>query len=236
MTNEELIAKYGPSNARNLSEEDLAEMRNLTTDQIEALAKAHPNGARHRAYLVLYDLNVAPEKQMHNLSTWQNLFNVRKYSNMKNLVPYTFRELFSKPSVSRGTPVANRSGGLKTVTARKVIDLSAGEAAKELQANTAAAGKTVTARKTDKPAATEGTKIAPPEALNDIKGQQAAKTASKVPTKAATKAPAAKTAAPAKTPGKAAMRALPIKEENQGDVPADQDFVDPTDDIKAGGQ
>lgn len=214
MTNEELIAKYNPANARNLSQEDLANMRNLTTDQIRVLAEAYPNGARHKAYLVLHDTNVDDAKQMHNLSTWQNLYNVRKYSGLKNLVPASFRDIFTKPQPSAKAPVAARSGNLKNVSARKVVDLSAQEAADELKKNSAAAGKTVTAGRAAEPSTDKGTgtNIAPAAALNDINAQQKTK-----------KASASKKGFKPDN----ATRSLPVKTEPaEQHVPADQEFTD----------
>jgi len=216
MTTQELIAKYNPANARNLSKEDLAAMRNLTTEELKHLAEAYPNGPRHKAYLVLYDNNVEEGKQIYTLSTWQNLYNVRKFSNLKNLVPHTFRDLFNKPQVSRASVnVSNRPGALQGMSARKVIDLSAKEAAEELKKNTAAASANVTAGKD-----VQGTQIAPAAQLNDIKGQQAAgKGARKVATR---------------TGGKGDMRAVkgnaaaaPVNVPAET-LPADQEFSDPT--------
>lgn len=218
MTTQELIAKYNPANARNLSKEDLAAMRNLTTEELKHLAEAYPNGPRHKAYLVLYDNNLEENKQIFTLSTWQNLYNVRKFSNLKNLVPHTFRELFNKPQVSRPTvSVGSRPGGLQGMSARKVIDLSAKEAAEELKKNAAAASTSanVTAAKT-----VEGTQIAPAAELNDIKGQQAAgKGARKVATR---------------TGGKGEMKAVKGNTGKEpvnvpaASLPADQEFSDPT--------
>lgn len=223
-TNEQLIAKYNPNNARNLTAEDLAEMRTLTNDQLKVLAEAYPNGARHKAYLVLFDTNVAEDKQMHNLSTWQNLYNVRKFSNLKNLVPYTFRDIHQKPTVGRSASVSSKNGGLKGVTARKVIDLSANEAAAELKANKQAAGPMTAAKakNEDKAAAkTAGASVAQPGVKNEANrtAQVAAKPGKQVA------APAPK--APAKAPGKAALKAVPAADAK---VPADQDFADPTND------
>lgn len=229
MTNEELIAKYNPANARNLSNKDLEDMRNLTTDQIKVLAEAYPNGPRHRAYLVLHDNNVEENRQMNNLSTWQNLYNVRKFSGMKNLVPSTFRELFQRPAVSRPA-VSSRAAAAKTASARKVIDLSPSEAAAELKQNAAVATRTagaMTASKAPEPSDEKqaaGTKIAEPAQLNDIKGQQAAKAAGRGTVKAAP---------PAKSAGKGGMKAVKAPEHtpaaSTANVPADQDFGDPSD-------
>src|SRR5688572_7240405 len=90
MTNEELIAKFNPANAATLTAEDLLIMRNLTDEQIAVLAEAYPNQPMRRAYLRLYDSRVAENKQIFPTSTWQNLRNARKFSNLKYLQPYDF--------------------------------------------------------------------------------------------------------------------------------------------------
>lgn len=217
MTNQELIAKYNPANVRNLSNEDIAAMRNLTTEQLKVLAEAYPNGPRNRAYLVLHDSNVAEDRQIGTLSTWPNLYNVRKFSNMKNLSALTFRELYSRTPARRATAnVSSGNANLKGMSARKVIDLSAGEAAAELQQNAAAAAAKQQA--TTDPGAT-GTEIAPPAKLNDIKGQQASKSAKA----SVVKTPSAVTK---RSSGMKAVKQEPAQPAEQN-PPADQDFGDP---------
>lgn len=129
MTKDELVAKFDPANANNLSESDLEQMRALTDDEIDHLAKAYPNQAQRKAYLITYDKNLDAKKQLYHLSTWQNLRNVRKFANRKNLIPWTFRSLF----MGQGRPQTSTPQGRNTAPARKeTIDLSAEAAAKEL--------------------------------------------------------------------------------------------------------
>lgn len=214
MTTQELIAKYNPANARNLTKEDLDAMRHLTNDQLKVLADAFPNGPRNRAYLVLYDNNLDEARQINTLSTWQNLYNVRKFSNMKNLVAQNFRETFQRPGPARRV-TANVSSGnaaLKGMSARKVIDLSAQDAANELRAN-AGASRAVTAGKVaaetqQAEAQTTGTVVPMAQDMNNVKAPSKVTQRSK---------PAAKT-----TPAPA-----PAAEE-KAHVPADQEFGDPS--------
>lgn len=128
MTNEQLVQKFNPANGNTLTPDDLATLRGLTDDQIDALATAYPNTPTRRAYLRLYDDKLANEKQVYQLSTWQNLRNVRKFANQKNLHPFDFvvkGKVAARPTaVIRPTP-----SGAKTV----VVDLTAQQAANELK-------------------------------------------------------------------------------------------------------
>jgi len=132
MTNEQLIAKFNPTNGANLTPEDFEIMRALTDEQIDALANAYPNQPNRKAYLRLYDKNVAANKQLFNLSTWQNLRNLRKFNAKKNLVPYDFfnvRTMATQPVKATGTIPGAKS------PKKVVVDMSAKEAAEELTKN-----------------------------------------------------------------------------------------------------
>jgi len=127
MTNEQLIVKYNPANSGNLKPEDYTEMRALSDDQISVLAEAYPNLPARKSYLRLYDTNLQPHKQLYQLSTWQNLRNVRKYSNKKNLIAYDFYVPGARAAARQATkPV-------KTTPQKVVVDLTAQEAADELR-------------------------------------------------------------------------------------------------------
>lgn len=135
MTNDELITKFNPANAGTLSEEDLTNFRALTTEQIGVLAKAYPNSPSRRPYLVLFDHNVKPDKQLYSLSTYQNLYNVRKFSNLNSIVPYDFKlAVFPIRERQRAQVKPSRvgKGGAIAPGKKIVVDLSANEAADEL--------------------------------------------------------------------------------------------------------
>jgi hypothetical protein len=204
MTKEQLLAKYNPANARNLSQADLDAMREFTNDQLKELAEAYPNSANRKPYLILFDNNVKEGKQLFPLSTWQNLYNVRKFSNMKNLMAHTFKEVFTVAR-PQNRVTANRPGssvGKQTTTARKVVDLSAGEAAAELQANLPS--------KTPVKAMTARTA---PEPSDDKKGAEIAQPAAKAASARATKA------------SKGTKAAAPAAAEKQAALPADQQLA-----------
>jgi hypothetical protein len=126
MTKEQLILKYNPANAVNLKAEDYLEMRALTDDQISVLAEAYPNQPSRKSYLRLYDTTLQPHKQLYQLSTWQNLRNVRKYSAKKNLIAYDFYQVGAKAAAKAVKPP---TGAPKKV----VVDMTAQEAADELR-------------------------------------------------------------------------------------------------------
>lgn len=167
MTNEELIAKFNPDNAANLSPSDLEEMRALTDDQLGVLAKAYPNVPNRKPYLVLYDGKLKPEKQIWQPSTWQNIYNVRKFANMKHLKPYTFRSLHLQDMVPpRVAAARQRNTGAAAGSAKKVVvDLTSQQAKAELEKNLGAqatGAATKTEAKTGEPKATSAKKTAKP--------------------------------------------------------------------------
>lgn len=166
MTNEQLIEKFNPTKGANLTAEDLETLRSLTDAQIDVLADAYPNQPTRRSYLRLYNKSLAENKQLFQLSTWQNLRNVRKYSNQKNLIPWDFLVMSGK-NIQASKPAATNKQSPKKV----VVDLSAKEAAAELSKNLVdksgnAAEKTATA----KPA--KATPAAKRDKLKGIKSKQ----------------------------------------------------------------
>lgn len=135
MTNDELVKKFNPANAGTLSQEDLEIFRGLSNDELKVLAQAYPNSPSRKPYLILYDNNVKPEKQLFSLSTYQNLYNVRKFSNLNNFVPYDFRSVVFPTKTRPITQKVSRPGAKNPVAPGKkiLVDLSANEAAAELR-------------------------------------------------------------------------------------------------------
>lgn len=128
MTRDEIIARFNPSADPNFTPEELEVLRKLTDEDIEALAAAYPNQPARKSYLRLYDTNIKQEnKQIFSPSTWQNIRNLRKYSNIKNLIPWDFMTTQATKRLAARPPQ-------RTVPAAKrvVIDMSAQEAADEL--------------------------------------------------------------------------------------------------------
>lgn len=165
MQNADLVARFNPANAKNLTPQDLNDMRNLTDAELDQLAEAYPNKPAGKAYLRLYDTSVAENKQLYPLSTWQNLRNVRKFSNMKNLKPFDFFDRNAKPEVAA---TATRPG--KAPAVKKVVDLSAQEAAAEL-AQATATKTTAPAPQPGKSAAKKTAEKAPSNAAKNKKAE-----------------------------------------------------------------
>ena len=126
MTNEQLILKFNPANASELKPEDLLEMRALTDEQISVLGDAYPNLPARKSYLRLYDTKLPEHKQLFQLSTWQNLRNVRKFSGKKNLVAYDFYQPGARAAARQPKPATPKAQ-------KVVVDMTAQEAAEELR-------------------------------------------------------------------------------------------------------
>lgn len=157
MTDKQIVERFNPNNTALLNPEELEVMRNLTDDQIHKLAEAYPNTPNRRAYIKLYDKNIKEiHKQMFQLSTWQNLRNLRKYSNRKNLIAWDFKG-FPQPVQRAVAP--QRAAGQKII-----VDMSAQEAAAELREsikrNVAKIEPVKDAKKAEKAKATEKLKSA----------------------------------------------------------------------------
>lgn len=209
MTNEQLIQKFNPATLGNLTAEDVEIMRNLTTDQIDVLAKAYPNQPHRKAYLRLYDKNVPAAKQLYSLSTWQNLRNLRKFQSKNNLVAWDAFNLKASVSapVKSMTPVAGAQSPRK-----KVVDLTPKEAAAELQKVTGPAPVKIEA---PEPIKQEPAPTPEPEATAGPENIQAPVTEKvKADKPGAQKATKTKTAGEKKDP----------ENKPAGDIPADQDF------------
>lgn len=124
MTDQQILTRFNPQNRTPLSPEELEVFRNLSDDQIDKLAREYPNQPSSRSYLILYDDHVPANKQMFQLSTWQNLRNIRKFSNKKNFRPWEFKGV---------NPPANLRGAVQPRTQHVVVDMSAQEAAAKLK-------------------------------------------------------------------------------------------------------
>jgi hypothetical protein len=180
MTNEQLIEKFNPANGANITPEDLETLHSLTDEQIDVLAKAFPNTPTRRAYLRLYDKNMTLEKQLYQLSTWQNLRNNRKFSSKKNLIAWDFFTTGTRVNATAHASAKNVKASA-TSPRKVVVDLTATEAAAELQ-------------KSVKAAPAKKTTTAPITAAKPAKAKTtAAKTTAPAPTKVT--APAAETGA-----------------------------------------
>lgn len=112
----DIISVYNPANA-GITQEETAQMQDLTDEQITQLAKAYPNNPRGNAYLVYWNKSLPLEKQLYPLGTWQNLANLRKLGR-KEILAHGFYKTFFKPKL-----------GTKPIAVR-TVDLTKDEASK----------------------------------------------------------------------------------------------------------
>lgn len=115
----DLVKTYNPANATTLTPEQVDAMQRLSSDEIKELAKAYPNGAHSRAYLLIIDQRKPADKQLPSLSTFQNLWNLREKNGLKNYVAYRFRDNV-KPLAASPT----RTGRGVLPKGKTVVDLS----------------------------------------------------------------------------------------------------------------
>lgn len=109
----ELVTLYNPANASALTPEQIAGLQKLTSEQIKELAKAYPNMTTVRAYLLIVDGSKPIDKQIPNLSTFENLWNLRERNGQKRYVAYQFRGAYKPKSVTASK-----------INRREVVDLS----------------------------------------------------------------------------------------------------------------
>jgi hypothetical protein len=87
----DIVKTYNPANASALSPEQIEGLRSLTSEQIKDQAKAYPNLTMQRAYLLIVDGSKPIDKQIPNLSTFENLWNLRERNGLKKYVAIGFR-------------------------------------------------------------------------------------------------------------------------------------------------
>lgn len=102
----ELIEKYSPFNAKNLTADELKAMQDFTVDDLKQLSEAYPNKGNQKAYLILFDKGKPENKQVFPLSTWTNLYQLFRLGN-KQYTAYSFKSIFNrqKQAVKKVAPV-----------------------------------------------------------------------------------------------------------------------------------
>lgn len=115
----DIIEIYNPANASKLTEEQVQAMKDLTDEEITALAEAYPNQPTGNAYLRYYDKNEKESLQRYPLGTWKNLANLRKLGK-KELLPFGF--LKSVQPIN-----ANKNTKSLVPTTKRTVDLGADE-------------------------------------------------------------------------------------------------------------
>lgn len=117
MTQEQL-KKYSPYNAKNLTQDDLAEMEHFTKDDLKALAQEYPNTATTSPYLILKDKTKKDRQQIGQPATWKSLYELVKIGQTQ-FFAVTFKSLY-KP-------------GTTPLKSAPVQDLTNADAKKELK-------------------------------------------------------------------------------------------------------
>ncbi|MEJ7611359.1 MAG: hypothetical protein WKF88_09310 [Ferruginibacter sp.] len=118
MDHQEIIDLYNPANASKLTEEQREEMKNLTDEQIAALAEAYPNKPTGNAYLSYFDKSLkAGETQRYPLGTWQNLNNLRKLK--KDMVAFAFTSYMPQRAAAAMQAPSVRAASSRTLDLSK---------------------------------------------------------------------------------------------------------------------
>ena len=87
----DIVKLYNPANSAALTQEQILNLQSLKPEQIKELAKAYPNMTMQRAYLLIVDGRKPAEKQLPQLSTFENLWNLNNKNGQKYWVAYGFR-------------------------------------------------------------------------------------------------------------------------------------------------
>lgn len=95
----EIVKLYNPANAASLNDQQLSDLRNLTTEQLRDLAKAYPNGTFNRGYLMIVDGSKPIQNQLPALSTFQNLYNLRTKNGLSKYIAIGFKGNYQKTGV-----------------------------------------------------------------------------------------------------------------------------------------
>lgn len=95
----DVVKLYNPANASALTSQQIADMQNLTSDEIRQLAQAYPNAASTSAYLLIVDMRKEPAKQIPTLSSWESLFNLRERNGRREFVAFSFRGVYQPRAI-----------------------------------------------------------------------------------------------------------------------------------------
>lgn len=113
-----LLETFNPSNAEQLTVEQLQHLQSLSNEELGILAKAYPNTATDNNYLLLHDSKQPDNRQLFPRSTWENLYKLRTNNKMSNLTAYSFAAVHNKNtrpanSVTRDITQKEKLPGIK---------------------------------------------------------------------------------------------------------------------------
>lgn len=100
----DLVKLYNPANASALTPEQVAGLQTLNSQQIKELALAYPNMTMQRAYLLIIDSSKPVNKQVPNLSTFENLWNLREKNGLRKYVAFSFKGTYKQRAVAPARP------------------------------------------------------------------------------------------------------------------------------------
>ncbi len=100
----DIVKLYNPANAAALTEQEISGLQKLTSDQIKELAKAYPNVLFSRGYLLIIDNRKPVDKQLPNLSSFENLWNLREKNGQRHYVAFNFHGNYKASSVKAVKP------------------------------------------------------------------------------------------------------------------------------------
>ncbi len=95
----DIVKLYNPANAASLTPEQLEGLKQLTNAQIKELAQAYPNLTMARAYLLI--INTKQKNPLPQLSTFENLYNLRVKNNQSQYVANGYKGIYKTTSVKR---------------------------------------------------------------------------------------------------------------------------------------
>lgn len=103
------LQKYDPANAKNLTPEDIAAMKDFTNDDLLTLAQLFPNKAQGGAYLIIGNTNM--KVQTGNRGTFQNLYNLKVKNGQKQFFAMSYTSLFrvapKQPAIGKLVDLTN---------------------------------------------------------------------------------------------------------------------------------
>lgn len=116
----DLVKLYNPANAASLTPEQVQDLQGLTVDQIKELALAYPNSMMQQAYLLIIDKTKPVDKQIANLSTFENLYNLIARNGLKQWVAFNFKTNYKPRNI---TPVKQSKTQVRDLSDTELLSL-----------------------------------------------------------------------------------------------------------------
>ena len=101
----DIVKLYNPANAAALNADQIAGLQKLTDSELKELAKAYPNSAFTKNYLLIIDTKKNFKNHLPVHSSFQSLYNLRNLNGMKSYVAFGFKGVnvpVKKPIAAKG--------------------------------------------------------------------------------------------------------------------------------------